>query len=82
MSAPRAVAVRLRVDPVACDGYGFCAELLPECITLDEWGYPLVDGTPVGADLMALARRAVAECPRRALTLDQTAAPVSGTRSR
>ena len=39
--------LRLRVDPVACDAYGFCAELLPERITLDEWGYPIVDGTPV-----------------------------------
>ena len=35
------------MDPVACDAYGFCAELLPERVTLDEWGYPVVDGTPV-----------------------------------
>ena len=41
------MAVRLRVDPVACDAYGYCAELLPERVTLDEWGYPIVDGTPV-----------------------------------
>jgi ferredoxin len=58
------------VDPVACDAYGFCAELLPERITLDEWGYPLVDGRPIDADLMALARQAVAACPRRALVLE------------
>jgi ferredoxin len=38
--------LRLRVDPVACDTYGYCAELLPERITLDEWGYPIVDGAP------------------------------------
>jgi ferredoxin len=61
----------IQVDPVACDGYGYCAELLPERVTLDEWGYPIVDGTPLGADQMALAIRAAAECPRRAVLLVQ-----------
>jgi ferredoxin len=65
--------VRMRVDPVACDAHGYCAELLPERITLDEWGYPMVDGTPVEADLVGLARRAAAACPRRALLLEEMA---------
>ena len=39
--------IRILIDPVACDAYGYCAELLPEAITLDEWGYPMVDGTPL-----------------------------------
>ncbi len=65
------VALRLRVDPVACDAYGYCAEILPERVTLDEWGYPIVDGTPVDADLVALAIRAGAECPRRAVLLER-----------
>ena len=30
---------RLIVDPIACTGHGACAELLPEVISLDEWGY-------------------------------------------
>ena len=47
MTARRRIGLRLRVDPVACDAYGYCAELLPERVTLDEWGYPIVDGTPV-----------------------------------
>jgi ferredoxin len=68
---PQRVSVRLRVDPVACDAYGFCAELLPERITLDEWGYPMVDGTPVEPSLVAVATRAAAECPRRAIVLEQ-----------
>ena len=59
--------MRLIVDPVACDAYGYCAELLPERITLDEWGYPIVDGAPIDAELLELARRAAAQCPRRAL---------------
>jgi ferredoxin len=71
VTARRRIGLRLRVDPVACDAYGFCAELLPERITLDEWGYPIVDGTPVAADLLALATRAAAVCPRRALLLEE-----------
>jgi ferredoxin len=61
--------VRIRIDPVACDAYGYCAELLPEAITLDEWGYPMVDGRPLPAELVAAARRAARDCPRRAVTL-------------
>ena len=39
--------IRILIDPVACDAYGYCAELLPEAISLDEWGYPIVDGKPL-----------------------------------
>jgi len=61
--------IRILVDPVACDAYGYCAELLPEAISLDEWGYPVVDGKPLPADLAEAAKRAVRDCPRRAITL-------------
>ena len=62
-------AVRILIDPVACDAYGYCAELLPEAITLDEWGYPVIDGKPLPPELAAAARRAARDCPRRAITL-------------
>lgn len=71
MSTSRGIAVHLRVDPIACDAFGYCAELLPEHVTLDEWGYPVVNGAPVDAELVALATRAVADCPRRALRLER-----------
>jgi len=71
MSTRVAVALRVRVDPVACEAYGYCAELLPERVTLDEWGYPIVDGRPVDAEQVALATRVAAECPRRAVLLEQ-----------
>jgi ferredoxin len=58
----------LRVNPIACEGHGLCAELLPEIVDLDEWGFPVVDGE-VPAHLHALARRAVAACPTLALLL-------------
>jgi ferredoxin len=61
----------LRVNPIRCDAYGHCAELLPELISLDEWGYPVVDDSPVPLDLERDARRAVSLCPRLALLLEQ-----------
>lgn len=71
MNERRRIGLRLRVDPVACDAFGFCADLLPERVTLDEWGYPIVDGTPVEPGLVALATRAADACPRRALRLEK-----------
>jgi ferredoxin len=61
--------LRLRVNPAACSGHGVCAELLPELITLDEWGYPIIDGDPVPPSLARHARRAVRDCPALALLL-------------
>jgi ferredoxin len=60
---------RIVVDPIKCEAHGLCAELLPERITLDEWGYPLIDGRPIPASLAALARRTVRACPTLALRL-------------
>ncbi|MEP7060416.1 MAG: ferredoxin, partial [Actinomycetota bacterium] len=45
----------LRVDPIACTGHGICAELLPEAIYLDDWGYPILSDRPVPPALLALA---------------------------
>jgi ferredoxin len=59
----------LSVDWTACQGHGLCAELLPEHITLDEWGYPLLDGAPVRRAAVKRARRAAADCPVLALKL-------------
>ena len=63
------MAETLRVNPIACTGHGVCAELLPELVTLDEWGYPIVDPAPVSPALDRDARRAVAACPSLALRL-------------
>jgi len=64
---------RLRVNPVACAGHGACAELLPELITLDEWGYPIAADQPVPRGLRREARRAVSNCPALALALARVA---------
>jgi ferredoxin len=63
--------IRILLNPVACDGYGYCAELLPEAISLDEWGYPMVDGRPLPPELVGAAQRAARDCPRRAITLQE-----------
>jgi len=59
----------LRLDPIRCDGFGICAGLLPERISLDEWGYPLIDPSPIEGHLIGQARRAVDACPLLALSL-------------
>lgn len=63
---------RLKVNPILCTGHGLCAELLPEQIDLDEWGYPLLSDEPVPRELGKLARRAVNDCPVLALMLVRT----------
>ena len=60
---------RLRVNPITCEAHGLCAELLPELIRLDDWGYPILDESEVPPDLLGLARRAVDACPTLALLL-------------
>jgi ferredoxin len=61
---------KLRVNPIMCKGHGLCAELLPELIRLDDWGYPIIDVADVPPELESLARRAADACPTLALLLD------------
>jgi ferredoxin len=58
----------LRVNPIACDGHGLCAELFPEGIQLDDWGFPIVEEL-VPPALEKQGRRAVNACPMQALRL-------------
>ena len=69
---------RLRVDPIACDGRGLCAEVLPELITLDDWGFPIVSDHDIPPGLRHEAEEAVRLCPRLALRLDHTAGIPAG----
>jgi ferredoxin len=59
----------LQVNPIACDGRGLCAELLPELVRLDDWGFPIIASGAVPPALAAHARRAVDACPMLALSL-------------
>jgi ferredoxin len=62
---------QLRIDPIACTGHGLCAELFPERIWLDEWGYPVIEDGELTGELLEHARRAVAACPAVALRLER-----------
>jgi ferredoxin len=72
--------VRLRVNPIACTGHGMCAELLPELIRLDPWGFPLLADVPVPRELMDHAKRAAAACPTLALLTGESLVPGAGVR--
>jgi ferredoxin len=65
------VSQRVRVNPITCEAHGMCAELLPERITLDEWGYPIVDGTPLQGAEVEHAARAAQACPTFALLVER-----------
>ena len=72
-----APTLRLHIDWTRCDGRGLCSELLPELLTRDEWGYPKARDNSrepsVPDRSVKFARRAVARCPRLALTLVEDA---------
>ncbi len=60
---------KLHLDPATCTGHGLCADLLPELVELDEWGFPIVHADVVGPELLSHARRAISACPTLALSL-------------
>ena len=65
-------AVTIAIDRITCDGRGLCAELLPELIELDDWGYPIVAPGSVPPHLVEHAKRAVTNCPVLAFKLRPT----------
>jgi len=58
---------KLEIDWTRCDAHGLCARLLPEKITLDEWGFPLIEGRGLDESIIRDARRAALACPALAL---------------
>jgi ferredoxin len=64
-----AAGFQLSINPITCDGRGLCAELLPEWIELDDWGFPIIRERPGAEITEQAARRAVAACPTLALRL-------------
>ena len=67
------MTVTLRVNPIACAGHGMCAELLPEVIDLDPWGYPILVSPAIPPSLVNHARRAAQACPTLALLIEEKA---------
>jgi ferredoxin len=71
------MGVELRVDRIRCDGAGLCAELLPELVALDDWGYPMLRPGAVPEALLDHARRAVDACPVLAIRLEAARRPAT-----
>ena len=67
-----AVTRRILVDPIKCDGRGLCAELMPDRIKLDDWGFPIIDPKPLSRSELRDAKRAVQLCPVLALRIERT----------
>jgi ferredoxin len=66
----------LSVNPILCDGFGHCAELAPDLVHLDEWGYPMIETTPISLQDRAAyesAKYAERGCPRQALRIRRSA---------
>ncbi len=61
--------MKLQIDWTRCDGHGLCAAVLPERISRDDWGYPVVTDHAVPDNAVRSARRAAGLCPSLALRL-------------
>ncbi len=67
------MTARLAVDLARCRGHGMCMLVFAERVDLDPWGFPIVDRSEIGTkELLRRARRAVAACPRGALSLQNS----------
>jgi ferredoxin len=66
------VVNKVEIDWTRCDGHGLCGTLLPDDITLDEWGFPVLRGRRITAGEVTNARRAVLACPALALRLSKS----------
>jgi len=60
---------KLTWHPIRCTGHGLCAEIFPQRVELDDWGYPVISLDPIPPEMLQWAARAVAACPERALRL-------------
>jgi ferredoxin len=75
MSAAEEAVSTLLLNPTVCDGRGMCHDAAPDLIDLDEWGYPLLPGGGLRADLtkadVKAAEDATHACPVLALHIER-----------
>jgi ferredoxin len=65
--------MKVHVDPELCQGHGRCYATAPEVFDMDDVGngHEIGDGV-VPAELEHKARVAVANCPERAITIEES----------
>lgn len=61
--------MRIQVSQLECAGHGQCALVNEQLFPLDDDGFSAIDDVEVPAGLEDDARRGVAACPSRAITL-------------
>lgn len=65
----------LVLHPILCDGRGMCHDAAPDLIDLDEWGYPVLPGGGLRAEISRGQRKAAEDathaCPLLALHIER-----------
>lgn len=62
--------MKVLIDQSKCQGHAQCAANAPDVFVLDDEGYVAIDGVlEVRPDQQEAARRGVAACPERALSI-------------
>ena len=64
--------MRVRIDSDRCEGHNRCVAVAPELFDSDDYGYAFVIGDgDVSAAAEEKARLAVANCPERAVSIEE-----------
>jgi len=63
--------MKVRVDAGVCAGFGVCLGLCPEVFELHDDGYAIVRVNEVPQELEEAVRKAVSQCPSRAISLSE-----------
>lgn len=63
--------MKLRIDEEACTGHGRCYVLAPELFEPDDYGHGSLLAAEVPEGLADQARLAAANCPERAITVEE-----------
>ncbi len=64
--------MKVKVDFDLCESNALCEALAPEVFELDDDDFLVIKKEEIGADDEAAVRRAVASCPRAAISLDES----------
>jgi ferredoxin len=74
--------LRVRVDPIRCTAFGFCAEFCPELFTLDEWGYAWLKEPSAGPEISGTIRETARLCPTGAILIEEVDDPTDVSANR
>jgi ferredoxin len=55
--------MRVRVDPVKCQGYAVCGEVAPRHFSFDDWGFAQARPVDIDAESIGAVEEAIQVCP-------------------